>query len=63
MHKERLEDVTSAASALKDVVSDTLRYAMVLAQEKGASNLLTSLPLEESGFSLYKAAFRDALAL
>ena len=44
-------------------MSDTLRYAMLLAQEKHASNLLTSLALEELGFSLHKSAFREALAL
>ena len=36
---------------------------MDLAQEKGASSWLTSLPLEEFGFSLHKGAFRDAIAL
>lgn len=36
---------------------------MDLAQEKGASCWLTSLPLEDFGFSLHKSAFRDAIAL
>ena len=36
---------------------------MDLAQEKGASSWLTSLPIEEFGFSLHKGAFWDALAL
>ena len=36
---------------------------MKLAQEKGASSWLTTLPLEEYGFSLHKSAFRDAVAL
>lgn len=36
---------------------------MDLAQEKGASSWLTSLPLEEFSFTLHKGAFRDALAL
>ena len=34
-----------------------------LAQEKGASSWLTTLPLEEYGYSLHKGAFRDAIAL
>ena len=34
-----------------------------LAQEKGASSWLTTLPISEFGFSLHKSAFRDALAL
>ena len=36
---------------------------MQLAQEKGASSWLTSLPIEEFGFTLHKRAFQDALAL
>lgn len=36
---------------------------MDLASEKGASNWLTSLPIEEYGFCLHKGAFLDALAL
>ena len=36
---------------------------MDLAQEKGASSWLTTLPLEEFGFTLHKGAFRDANAL
>ena len=36
---------------------------MDLAQEKGASSWLTSLPIEEFGFALHKGAFRDTLAL
>ena len=36
---------------------------MDLSTEKGASNWLTVLPVEEFGFSLHKGAFRDALAL
>ncbi len=33
------------------------------ASERGASNWLTSLPIEEFGFCLHKGAFKDALAL
>ena len=36
---------------------------MDLASEKGASNWLTTLPIQEFGFSLHKGAFADALAL
>ena len=34
-----------------------------LAQQKGASTWLGTLPIEEHGFTLYNRAFRDALAL
>ena len=36
---------------------------MDLAQEKGASSWLTTLPLKEFNFALHKGAFRDAVAL
>ena len=36
---------------------------MDLARQKGASSWLTAIPLSEHDFSLYKSAFRDALAL
>ena len=36
---------------------------MDLAQEKGSSIWLTSLPIQEFGFALHKRAFQDALAL
>ena len=36
---------------------------MDLAQEKGASTWLTTLPIQEFGFALHKRAFQDALAL
>ena len=42
---------------------EPLRYAVQLANEKGASSWLTALTLKEHGFSLHKGAFRDALFL
>ena len=41
----------------------SLKRAVDLAQEKGASTWLTLLPIEEYGFSLHKGAFLDAMAL
>ena len=61
--REREATMRSVAEVIKAAASDSLRHAMALAQEKGASNWLTSLPLDEFGFSLHKGAFRDALAL
>ena len=63
VRSERQEASKSAMNALSTSLNDSQRYAMALAQEKGASTWLTSLPLEEFGFSLHKGAFRDALAL
>ena len=59
----RQEELKLAADTLRSALSEPLQLAMDLAQEKGASTWLTSLPLEEFGFSLHKGAFRDALAL
>lgn len=42
---------------------DYLHKAVELAQDKGSSIWLTTLPLEEHGFFLIKSEFRDALSL
>ena len=63
IRKRRLEDSKTAAVNIHSALSESLKRAMDLAQEKGASTWLTSLPLVEFGFSLHKGAFRDALAL
>ena len=63
VRKRRLKDLKSSATNIKSSLSDSLRHAVDLAQEKGASSWLSSLPLAEFGFSLHKGAFRDALAL
>ena len=60
---QRSQESMSAAAHIKYALSDSLRHAVELAQEKGASSWLTSLPLDEFSFSLSKGAFRDALAL
>ena len=44
-------------------LSPELERAVELAQEKGASSWLTSLPIEEFGFALHKGAFQDAITL
>ena len=36
---------------------------MKLAKDKGASSWLSTLPIQEHGFSSHKSDFRDALAL
>ena len=56
-------DSKSAAATVKSALSTALKRAVDLAQERGASTWLTSLPLEEFGFFLHKGAFRDALSL
>ena len=61
--KRKCLQLSSTASQLKASFPPDLQRAMDLSQEKGASNWLTVLPVEEFGFSLHKGAFRDALAL
>ena len=61
--KERLERSKATAISLKPSLSASIKRALILAEEKGASSWLTTLPIEEHGFSLHKGAFSDALAL
>ena len=61
--QQRRQQAAQAAEHLKPTLSVTRRRAMDLASERGASNWLTALPIEEFGLSLHKGAFTDALAL
>ena len=47
---------------LEELPDDTKRMVN-LAAEKGASNWLAVLPVDEHGFYLHKTAFRDAIGL
>ena len=63
VRKMKHEQSTQAADSLKQSLSVSLQRSMDLAQEKGASIWLTSIPIQEFGFALHKHAFLDALAL
>ena len=63
VHTHNREASAAAASSLKETLSSSLVRAMNLASEKGASNWLTTLPIDEHGFALHKGAFHDAMAL
>ena len=52
-----------AASELKEQLPSNMQRAMLASAEKGASSWLTTLPIDEHGFSLHKGAFKDALCL
>ena len=54
---------SSKVLSLLERASTSLRRAIELASEKGASNWLTVLPWQEHGFALHKTAFHDAVAL
>ena len=45
------------------LLTSSTQTAVILAQQKGASAWLGTLPIEEHGLALHKGAFRDALAL
>ena len=51
------------AENLQHILPPALQRSMELSREKGASTWLTTLPIDEHGFALHKAAFRDSLSL
>ncbi len=51
------------AAEIQNNLSISLQRSVELSKEKGASTWLTTLPINEHGFTLHKAAFRDALSL
>ena len=61
--KLKQEESKHAADSFKEQLPSSLQRSMSLAQKKGASSWLTSLPIQEFGFALHKGAFQDALAL
>ena len=63
VHRMKREQSTQAAEILKQSLSTSLKRSVDSAQEKGASVWLTSLPIQEFGFTLHKHAFQDAMAL
>ena len=56
MHCRRAEGVHKEVTANE-------RKALSLAEQKGSSSWLSTLPVEENGFALHDGAFRDALTL
>ena len=63
VRKAKLDTYSKTSSELRQQLEPTLQCAVELASVKGASNWLTTLPLNEHGFALHKSAFQDALAL
>ena len=58
-HRRRAEQ--RMANELLEKLPTALQKSMKISTEKGASNWLSTLPIEEHGFALHKGAFRDAL--
>ena len=63
VHTQRREHSKQLSEHLSESLTHLQKRSMTLAQEKGASSWLTSLPIEEYSFALHKGAFHDALAL
>ena len=63
VNKERHEISKQSADNIRGTLPITLQHSMDLAQETGASNWLTTQPIQEHGFTLHKRAFYDAIAL
>ena len=62
--KIRSDKRKQEADAVENLnLPEHLVKAVKLAQDKGSSNWLTTLPLEKYGFSLNKSEFHDALSL
>ena len=63
VRKQKHDQGKQDADRLKQSLPTSLQRSMDLAQEKGASTWLTSLPIQEFSFNLHKGEFLDALAL
>ena len=61
--KRRQQTQYGTLQRITPLLSPILQRKLDIAQEVGASNWLTSLPLRAKGFNLNKQEFRDALAL
>ena len=53
VHKLKQDQSKQDAEKVKQPLSTSLQRSMDLAQEKGASTWLTTLPIREFGFNLY----------
>ena len=61
--RSRRNNSVDAMNSLETSLPKYLQRALELAQEKGSSLWLTSMPIKEFGFDLHKTAFLDALSL
>ena len=60
---ERLARSKDSAMLIDQKLPESLQKTLSRAQDKGASNWLTVIPLEDEGYVLYKEEFRDAICL
>ena len=63
IHNSKSSNYSDRSSSLRTHLDPSSQRALDLASAKGASNWLTTRPLQEHGFALHKSAFHDAVAL
>ena len=63
VRREKNEVLRTKLNDIKNSLTLKTQRAVELASEKGASNWLTVLPIDEMGLTLNKGEFRDALKL
>ena len=63
VRRKRNASLRTEAKAMQAKLPARLLRAVVAAEDRGASNWLTALPLADHGFALSKADFRDAIHL
>ena len=63
IYRMKFSMTSSNKASLLEEATTSLKRSIELASEKGASNWLSVLPLQEYNFSLHKTAFHDAVAL
>ena len=63
VRQERRQAAAEDTRLLLEELPDDTKRMDNLAAEKGASNWLAVLPVDEHGFYLHKTAFRDAICL
>ena len=63
IYRMKFSMTSSNKASLLEGATTSLKRSIELASEKGASNWLSVLPLQEYKFSLHKTAFHDAVTL
>ena len=63
IRNSKSSNYSDRSSSLRTHLDPSSQRALDLASAKGASNWLTTRPLQEHGFALHKSAFHDAVAL
>ncbi len=60
---QKITKMKEKAEQLENRITPSLRKTLSFAKDKGSSNWLNALPLEDEGYCLSKEEFRDAVSL